>query len=69
MHKKPPADKQEAIFGIAKNDTEHAIGDRIKHAEYGEGTILQIAGDVLVVAFSGKGVKKIVASVAPIEKI
>ncbi len=64
-----PKNKTEAIFGIAGNETEFNIGDRLRHAEFGEGTVIQISGDVLTVAFSGKEVKKIVASVAPIEVI
>lgn len=64
-----PKDRQEAIFGRAKNETDYKSGDRIKHAEWGEGTIIQVAGDVIEAAFAGIGLKKIVASVAPIERI
>ena len=64
-----PKNKTEAIFGVAGNDTEFSVSDRIKHNDFGEGTIIQISGDVLTVAFAGKGVKKIVASVAPIERL
>ncbi len=64
-----PKTRSEAIFGIPGNETEYAISDRICHAEFGEGTVIQISGDVLTVAFSGKGIQKIVASVAPIEKV
>jgi len=63
----PPKNRKEALFGISENETEYQIGTRIRHAEWGEGTIIQIAGDVLSVAFSGRGIQKIVASVAPIE--
>ena len=65
----PPSTRQEAVFGVAENTTEFAIGYRIRHADFGEGTIIQISGDVLSVAFSGQGIKKIVASVAPIEVV
>ena len=63
----PPKNRKEALFGISENETEYQIGTRIRHAEWGEGTIIQIAGDVLSIAFSGRGIQKIVASVAPIE--
>jgi len=63
----PPKNRKEALFGVSENETEYQIGTRIRHAEWGEGTIIQIAGDVLSVAFSGRGIQKIVASVAPIE--
>jgi len=64
-----PGSRKEALFGIAENETEFKTGDTIKHAEWGEGTIILIAGDVISAAFKGMGIKKIVASVAPIEKI
>lgn len=66
---KVPGSRKEAVFGIAENQTEYKTGDSIKHAEFGEGTIILIAGDVISAAFKGIGIKKIVASVAPIEKI
>ncbi|MCF7812610.1 UvrD-helicase domain-containing protein [Candidatus Gracilibacteria bacterium] len=65
----PPRNRQEAIFGVSDNETEFTVGTRLRHADFGEGTIIQISGDVLSVAFAGMGVKKIVASVAPIEVI
>lgn len=65
-----PQSRREAIFGIADaSPSEFKISDAVRHADFGEGTIIQVSGDVLTVAFSGRGVKKIVASVAPIEKI
>ena len=66
-----PQTKEEALFGEASkgNDTEFSVGQRIRHASFGDGTIIQISGDVLSVAFAGEGVKKIVASSSPIEKI
>ena len=62
-----PKTRREAIFGIEENVGGFCIGSRIRHADFGEGTIVQISGDVLSVAFSGQGVKRIVGSVAPIE--
>ncbi|MBT3348718.1 UvrD-helicase domain-containing protein [bacterium] len=64
-----PKSRSEAIWGISENETNLKIADRIRHANFGEGTVIQVDGDVLSVAFAGIGVKKIVASVAPIEKI
>ena len=64
-----PKSKSEAIFGVAENETQFKSGDRIKHAEFGMGTVIQVSGDVIEAAFTGIGLKKIVASVAPIEKI
>jgi len=67
--RRQPRDRTEAVFGIQANETEYKSNDRVKHAEFGEGTIIQVAGDVLAVAFKDIGIKKIVASVAPINKI
>jgi DNA helicase-2/ATP-dependent DNA helicase PcrA len=64
-----PHSKREAIFGIQEKNSDFSIGTRIRHAKFGEGTIIQISGDVLSVAFSGRGIEKIVGSVAPIQVI
>lgn len=66
---KQPKTKNEAIFGVTENETEFKISDRVEHPEYGEGTIIKIAGDILSIAFSGKGIKKVVASVTPLVKV
>ena len=64
-----PRTKKEVLFGITENKTEFQVSDRVSHANFGEGTIIQISGDVLNIAFSGKGIKKVVASIAPLTKI
>ncbi len=47
------------------------IGDRVSHKIWGEGIVTAVAGGVITVAFkdSNIGVKKLAASVAPIERI
>ncbi len=64
-----PKTKNEAIFGVAENETEFNISDSVHHPEFGDGTIIQISGDILSIAFSGLGIKKVVASVTPLTKI
>ena len=64
-----PKTRKEALFGIQENTGDYKPSDRIKHNEFGEGTIIQVSGDVLTVSFEKIGIKKIVGSVAPIEKI
>lgn len=64
-----PKTKTEALFGVSENSTEYKISDRVMHKEWGTGTIIQISGDILTIAFPGVGVKKIVASISPIEKV
>lgn len=48
-------------------------GDRVRHAVFGEGTVVSCTpagGDTVVtIAFPEQGVKKLLASVAPLEKI
>jgi len=66
---KQPQSKQEAVFGVAENATDYSISDKVEHSEWGTGTIIQISGDILTIAFPGIGMKKIVASISPIEKV
>lgn len=44
-------------------------GQRIKHAQYGIGTIISIRDAIADIAFSGLGIKKMNVEIAPIEKI
>lgn len=64
--------REEAIFGSAGKkqvESDWKTGGQLAHMEFGEGRIIMVSGDVLTVAFPGIGMKKLVASVAPIEKI
>ena len=45
------------------------VGDRVRHALFGDGTVTEIAGDLATVAFDRVGRKKLALAVAPIEKI
>ena len=44
-------------------------GDKIMHKTWGVGTVVQIKGDVIVIAFENKGIKNLNLEYAPIEKI
>ena len=44
-------------------------GDRVKHETFGEGLIVASAGDIITVAFSKAGLKKLSVSIAPLKKI
>lgn len=46
-------------------------GEKVKHATWGEGIIVQIQGDLATVAFKKKeiGIKKLALNIAPLEKI
>lgn len=49
------------------------IGDKVKHKAWGEGTVVKISGEgqdlELNIAFPGEGIKVLLATFAPIEKI
>lgn len=55
-----------------KNDTSWSIGDIALHKKWGEGTVLEVSGSgatqELKINFPEVGLKKLLASVAPIEK-
>lgn len=44
-----------------------AIGNRVKHQLFGVGTVVAVDGEMLSIAFSTKGVKKLNAAFAPLE--
>ncbi|MFZ4894799.1 ATP-dependent helicase [Plantibacter sp. Mn2098] len=54
-------------------DLELAPGDRIKHADFGEGRVNQVTGEgakrIAHVQFDAAGAKKLLIKIAPIEKI
>jgi DNA helicase-2/ATP-dependent DNA helicase PcrA len=44
-------------------------GDAVRHDIFGQGTIVELSGDVAAVYFKGKGLKKLNIAFAPLEKI
>lgn len=44
-------------------------GDSVRHKVFGDGTVMEISGDMAVIYFKGKGAKKLNVSFAPIEKL
>ncbi len=49
--------------------TDFVVGDRVKHPQYGIGTIVMKNEAIADIAFSGMGVKKMNIEIAPIEKV
>jgi DNA helicase-2/ATP-dependent DNA helicase PcrA len=49
--------------------TNYKDGDRVKHPMFGDGLIISSQGDVLTIAFSRVGLKKLSAAIAPLEKL
>ena len=44
-------------------------GDRVRHAEFGDGMVVASQGDIITVAFAKVGLKKLSASIAPLRKV
>lgn len=44
-------------------------GDTVRHDVFGQGTIVELSGDVAAVYFKGKGLKKLNIAFAPLEKL
>ena len=44
-------------------------GDGVRHQVFGQGTVMEIEGDVAVIYFKGKGTRKLNISFAPLEKL
>jgi DNA helicase-2/ATP-dependent DNA helicase PcrA len=70
-HKGPSSMNSFAKAGIKPKNSasSFAMGDRVKHAQYGVGTIVTIDGAIASIAFSGLGIKKMNVEIAPIEKV
>lgn len=44
-------------------------GDNVRHDVFGQGTVMEVEGDNVVIYFKGKGAKKLNVSFAPIQKL
>ena len=55
-------------IGKKHNASDFNMGDRIRHPQYGAGTIVAMNGAIADIAFSGMGIKKMNIEIAPIEK-
>ncbi|MBF7097263.1 DNA helicase PcrA [Alkalibacter mobilis] len=51
----------------SQSKDEIATGDKIIHKVWGEGTVINLNGDIATVAFPNMGIKKIAVSMAPIK--
>lgn len=68
-----PVSHQRMGTPISQNDSGFKLGQRVKHAKFGEGTIINLEGNGehtrLQIAFRGEGVKWLVASYAKLELV
>ncbi len=68
-----PVSHQRMGTPIAHNDSGFTLGQRVRHAKFGEGTIINLEGSGehsrLQVAFQGQGIKWLVAAYARLETV
>ncbi len=58
-----------AAASSGKASVDYAVGERVKHAKFGEGTVVSTSQKVVVICFDGAGEKKLAKGIAPIEKL
>lgn len=56
------------ISAAEQSDIQYREGDKVIHTIFGEGIVVQVDGDLIKVAFAGKGVKMLSAAIAPLRK-
>ncbi|HCU70784.1 MAG TPA: ATP-dependent DNA helicase PcrA [Candidatus Moranbacteria bacterium] len=72
-----PKEKKNLLFQKEKGafqekklpKSDYVDGDRVDHPVFGTGLIISSQGDILTIAFSKAGLKKLSASIAPLRKI
>ncbi len=64
-----PFTKNDTKWSLKNNASDFAVGNRIKHPQYGIGTIVSLREAVADIAFAGTGIKKMNIEIAPIEKL
>lgn len=68
-----PVSHQRMGTPVAKNDSGFVLGQRVRHAKFGEGTVINLEGSGehsrLQVAFQGQGIKWLVAAYARLETL
>jgi len=52
---------------IPEESLQVQVGTKVKHQLFGIGTVVEVDGEMLAIAFGGKGVKKLNAAFAPLE--
>jgi DNA helicase-2/ATP-dependent DNA helicase PcrA len=69
FRERPRPVTEEAAEKIA--EAKFKDGDKVNHASFGEGIVVERRGDLVTVAFTNKkiGIKKFAANIAPLEKI
>ena len=68
---RPQEEVAESTFDAEIAEKKFQDGDKVMHASFGEGIVVERRGDLVTVAFKDKvyGIKKFAANIAPLEKI
>ena len=65
---KPTAPKKPADSAEGCPASSLHTGDHVRHSVFGRGTVISIKGDIVTVAFDGRGVKQLSAAFAKLQK-
>ncbi len=60
--------KQKAAAMAKAGDTDFAVGDRVSHPKFGEGTVLETGGSVIRIKFADQD-RKLALGIAPLKKL
>jgi len=53
---------------VAKNPDEFAVNERVRHEQYGLGTILEVSARTTTIEFDSEGRRKFVTSIVKLER-
>ena len=67
-HGKPTAPKKPAGSAEGCPASSLRTGDHVRHSVFGRGTVISVKGDIVTVAFDGRGVKQLSAAFAKLQK-
>lgn len=65
---KPTAPKKPADSAEGCPASSLRTGDHVRHSVFGRGTVISVKGDIVTVAFDGRGVKQLSAAFAKLQK-
>ncbi len=65
---KPTAPKKPADSAEGCPASSLRMGDHVRHSVFGRGTVISVKGDIVTVAFDGRGVKQLSAAFAKLQK-
>lgn len=61
--------RQPGANAAPETDADFAVGDRVRHAKFGEGLVIDQDTKTLTVIFDAAGQKKMAKGIAPLKKL